>query len=39
MWDSKAMDNEGDEPEVLRANLEQRVPYGFHSTFVHENNY
>jgi len=39
MWDSKAMNNDGDKVEVLRTDLEQRVPYGFHSTFVHENNY
>lgn len=39
MWDSKAMNIEGEEAEVLRANLDQRVPYGFHSTFVHQNDY
>ena len=32
MWDSKALK---DEP-VFRANLQERVPNGFHSTFVPE---
>ena len=39
MWDSKKMNNEGEDAEILRANLDYRVPYGFHSTFVHQNDY
>jgi len=30
MWDAKTMD------VVLKANMKSRVPHGFHSYFVHE---
>ncbi len=35
MWDASALGEGGNEP-VLRAGLEQRVPNGFHSMFVPE---
>lgn len=31
MWDAKTM------KEVVRCNMKSRVPHGFHSYFVHEN--
>ena len=33
MWDAKSLE------VVVQADLAQRVPNGFHSTFVHENDY
>jgi len=39
MWDSKALNKPGEAAPILRADLEQRVPFGFHSTFVDEKDY